>query len=546
MRDERWRMSYDVPPEPELESALEAMSAEELRSFLLETLTKIDDAARATLVDTLLVRAARGSGRWRPSGPPPRLVQEVGTFVEASRQLGHAPAYQVDAFLRQANKAFLATEYETARAIFELLLPPITEGEIDLGQHELVDEVLTVSVHECAAQYLVAVYATTPARERPTALMSALEAVQSLTYLGQPIATMERCSVEPLPDLTAFLPRWLEHLEQQLTSDGDWESNTEGWLREVAERSDGVAGLERIARASKKPQTLDAWCTTLIKRRAWTDALRACDEAARLVGESSPHWKGSFLDGAALAAQQLGRRDTTKRLKAAWIGAPSLGRLLRWLGAGGLTAPRIRKRSTDALARCHRGWARQRGLLHILVGDVEPAARLLSRAPGLGWSSSNHPGHLVFPAFTMLIADGKPAPLSQQLWAALSSLVRPPLEWDFTGGEKHDSTPRLPMPSISELLEVANPGSRLDNRARSLMLDAMRTAASKRVEGILGNKRRRHYSHAAALVACCLELAPRVDKSKAVSRWVESFRREYSRFYAFQRELREALAEIGS
>ena len=37
--------------------------------------------------------------------------------------------------------------------MFEALLPPIAVGEIDLGQHELVDEVLTVDTHACVAQY---------------------------------------------------------------------------------------------------------------------------------------------------------------------------------------------------------------------------------------------------------------------------------------------------------------------------------------------------------------------------------------------------------
>jgi hypothetical protein len=39
------------------------------------------------------------------------------------------------------------------------------------------------------------------------------------------------------------------------------------------------------------------------------------------------------------------------------------------------------------------------------------------------------------------------------------------------------------------------------------LLDAMRVAADKRVEGILGNSRRRRYGHAALLVASCVVCA---------------------------------------
>ena len=70
----------------------------------------------------------------------------------------------------------------------------------------------------------------------------------------------------------------------------------------------------------------------------------------------------------------------------------------------------------------------------------------------------------------------------------------------------------------------------------------MRAAASKRVEGIVGHKRRHHYGHAATLVACCLEVAPAVGKRKELADWVDEVREKYSRFYAFQGELTTALA----
>ena len=80
------------------------------------------------------------------------------------------------------------------------------------------------------------------------------------------------------------------------------------------------------------------------------------------------------------------------------------------------------------------------------------------------------------------------------------------------------------------------------------MLEGMRSAATRRTEGVLANKRRRHYGHAAMLIACCLELASIVGQKEAVSamsamsEWVAELRREYKRFPAFQRELEAALA----
>jgi hypothetical protein len=44
-------------------------------------------------------------------------------------------------------------DHASARAIFEAILPPIESVDIDLGQHELVEEVLRVDVPACVAQY---------------------------------------------------------------------------------------------------------------------------------------------------------------------------------------------------------------------------------------------------------------------------------------------------------------------------------------------------------------------------------------------------------
>ena len=70
----------------------------------------------------------------------------------------------------------------------------------------------------------------------------------------------------------------------------------------------------------------------------------------------------------------------------------------------------------------------------------------------------------------------------------------------------------------------------------------MQCAATRRTEGLIVNKRRRHYGHAAMLIACCLELARIVGQKDAVSQWVAELRREYKRFPAFQREREDALA----
>ena len=98
---------------------------------------------------------------------------------------------------------------------------------------------------------------------------------------------------------------------------------------------------------------------------------------------------------------------------------------------------------------------------------------------------------------------------------------------------------------IIDALERAGARAHLSRDDRKVMLDAMKTAAVRRTDGVLGEKRRRHYGHAAMFVACCLELDDRSGKATATSPWAEALRARTSRFPAFQQELRAALGKAG-
>jgi hypothetical protein len=526
----------------DFDSALDAMTAEELRSFVRDALDRLDDEPRSALLHSLIGRAAKGSAGWRPPGPSRRIGDEVARFADAARRVGYGEPAVVDDYLRQGSKAFLAGDHATARRVFEALLPPVSDVEIDLGQHEMVDEVLTVNAQECAAQYLASVYMTTPLRDRGKVLSEAMDAVSGFASFWAPLEQMERVTAGPLPELEAFLPRWVKRLERLAPSEGEWEADRDRWLREAVLRVEGVAGLERIARKTRKPEALWAWCDAVVKQGDWAEALRAYDDATKLAGKS--HWRGDFLDGAALAARELARPDATARLETAWLRAPTVVRLLRWLDAGSPTAATLVKRASEAIKRCPTKAGRQVGLLHVLGGNVHAAARLLAKAPGLGWSSDDHPGHLLFPAFAGLLADGARATLSAELFASLQDTPRDPLAMDWGNGD--EEKPKLSTPSIAEPIRKVRPAARIDSQGRKEMLEAMQAATTRRVEGILGNKRRRHYGHAAVLVACCLELAPVAGQQEEVAEWVATVRKAYSRFPAFQEECRRALASISS
>ena len=542
MRARRRRGTPRVPAEdPDFSRALEAMTAPELRAFVRGVLNELDPDARSTIGDALVARAVKGRAGWRPHAPSQRIVDDAKSFADAARVVGNADPADVSEHLRLGSKAFLAGDHASARAVFEALLPPIAVADIDLGQDELVEEVLGVDTHGCVAQYVTSVYTTTPLADRAAAVQAAIEHVEGVSPLLNPIKDMEDVSAGTLPDLGLFLPLWMKRLKRRRPSkDDEWDSNHERWLREAVFRSDGDDGLGRLARKTKRPHACLAWCEALVDRADWTKALSAYDTSAALVGKS--HWRGELLDGAALAAQQLGRPDVSKRLDAAWCAAPTLIRLLRWLAADGRVPTALRTRAKKGLARCLRTAGRQLGLLRVLTGDLRAAADLLSKAPGLGWSSDNHPGHVLFPSFAVLLANRTSRRVSETVLAELESTCRDPLEG--LSPDDGDGRPRLGTPSIVALIRDVSSRMLLVDADRNAMIDAMRIAAEKRVEGILGHSRRRHYGHAAILMGQCIALAP-TERAKDFAAWIAGLQQTHNRRHAFREELRRAMETLG-
>ena len=511
-------------------AALGALDADELRVAIDDILQQLDPDERGPIEDALLRRASIRGG-YRPAAPSPEIVDEVIEFAKAARRVGYAEPMKVDEYLRRGVTASLAGEHVLARRVFDALLRPIAGAEIDVGQHEMVEEVLSVDLHDCVGRYLLAVYLETPAQRRVDALLKAIEDLDGIGALSEPVRAMEEALGRELVEIDLFLDDWIRRLEASTHGDDEWESDRDRWLRAAVARREGTKGLARIALTTKHPEAVAAWCDAVVKDGDWKKALAAYEKAVTLVTSGLRH--GEFLDGAALAVSKLSGRDATRKLEAAWLGAPSLVRLLRWLVADDANAARIRKRAAVALDASRTKSSRLLGFMHLLVGEIPAAAKALRSAPGLGWSSDEHPGHLLFPAFTWMLAGPAPNGVSAGIIETLSHAPRSLLERD---ADPVDPSARLATPTVLEVLERSDVRSRVTPSERAAVLDAMRTAASKRTDGVTAEKRRRHYDHAATLVACCVE----GGRQGSVA-WLEALRARTSRFPAYQSALRAAL-----
>jgi hypothetical protein len=193
----------------------------------------------------------------------------------------------------------------------------------------------------------------------------------------------------------------------------------------------------------------------------------------------------------------------------------------------------LRKRASEALLACPKQAARQRAFLHVLQGEIEPAAKLLAAAPGLGWSNGEHPGHLLFPLFTRLLGGKKQATSPRTELMGHRGMEIEELE-AMTADENE---PRLAAPEVDQLLGLAGIATIPNPETRSAVVAAMRKAAESRLAGVTEQKRRRHYGHAVELVGACVSCDPSTD----TARWVVALRAEHKRFPALRAEFDRAL-----
>ena len=179
------------------------------------------------------------------------------------------------------------------------------------------------------------------------------------------------------------------------------------------------------------------------------------------------------------------------------------------------------------------------GLLRVLLDDVPSAAAVLAKAPGLGWSDPEHPGHTLFPVLATLVSAGT---ADQALMARMAATGLDPLDTmiEFDEGAQ----PRLATPSMAAVIQRTRSGLTMTDTAGDAAIDAMRVAAEKRVEGILGHSRRRHYGHVALLVAACVAYSPK-RRAAEFARWAATLRDQHRRRHAFGTELACACARLG-
>lgn len=99
--------------------------------------------------------------------------------------------------------------------------------------------------------------------------------------------------------------------------------------------------------------------------------------------------------------------------------------------------------------------------------------------------------------------------------------------------DKNDAMVRITLPDDNEQVLAARYQMCLPATAEG----TMKKAVESRVAAVTEQKRRRHYGHAAELVATCVAC----DKTDETKRWAAALQAEYKRFPALRDEFERAL-----
>lgn len=584
-----------------LERRLGDMEPRQLRAALMRHAERLPPAERrAFLAIFETTRQRTTPERGKQTGRVARaetLLQDIDTLVGAFAQRGAGlteedewedaqdgedwiqddfdrpalPVGPLDALFKRTDEVFRGGDLSLAREAYRRLLRAVASaqgGSVDEDDAEGPE--LQTDLSEARARYYRALYETTSLKERPAALLKAMEELQ---FVGtEPVGLPEMIGARraPLPDRGAFLEAWIALLGTAKADPYGFGPEIRRLLFQAVALHRGTDGLAELARRDGRrfPEAYRKWILALAEDRRLAEAILAAREA---LGALPPAgrvraWVAEFLAGDAEK-----RRDTPALLDAqreAFRAAPDLARLSALCEAAGpfeeleqiarAEASRLQPLVKDQRKRWPldeegAGPAEGRRLLailHLLSGNLDQAISLAEKAPAIGWSGPDHPAPVVLPYLLVAATAGielAAGTALADLWQEIDANSLPFSGWEFhleasafeaeeEAGLLADRS-RLRPVLITPFLRRQIEHHPLDPDRRESCLKAARRLARKRVETILKGKHRGAYERAARLVVAITEAYILAGDPAHGQEILRDTRDKYSRFSAFTGEL---------
>ncbi len=564
----------------------ERLPSTERRAFLAIFEPKSPDAAReggkragrAGKAETLLRDIDALVGPYAQGRADPVLEErwedepDNDTWMDDDPRHSPLSTAQIDALFKRTDAVFRSGDLSLAREAYRRLLDAVAahqEESSDEYDEEESPELQT-DLGEVKACYYRALYETTPLKERPAALLKAMEELQ---YLGtEPTALPELIGARraPLPDREAFLEAWIDLLGKTKADPYGFGPEIRRLLFQAVALHSGTDGLAELARREGRriPEAYRKWILALAEEDRIVEAIPAAREALHALPPAGEvrAWVAEFLAGDA-----ENRRDARALLEArreAFQAAPDLARLSALCEAADPTGElentaRAEATRLQPLLKDHRkqwmpdeeggGPAEGRRLLailHLLSGEPDQAISLAQKAPAVGWSGPDHPAPVVIPYLLVAATGGKelaPGTALADLWQEIDASPLLFTGWDLDlENETFEAEEDIRWPAdrsrprpvrLTPFLRRHIEQHPLESGRFQSFLKTARTLAQRRVAAILNGKHRRAYERAARLVAAVAEARILAGDPPQGHAFLDDTRGKYSRFHAFTGEL---------
>lgn len=464
-------------------------------------------------------------------------------------------APDADALFAEVGEVFVGGDLAAARAAYERLLAPFGLANDDGWSLELW-QLESTDVPETLARYVRCVFETTPTAQRVQAVYQVFRDLAGVRALS--LAEVSTTRVDPLPDLGAFVPGWIDALVAEndvlLLRDR---------VRLLVEAANLRGGVDALADVAGRPGPHQggvglAWIDSLTERGRLVEARAAAELTLDLPGADGAHRARAADRLADLHARAGDTGEAVAARRRAWSLQPTRARLLALAGTSrdaGVLLETLAAEA-DALAPAGRAGRDRLGCeLLLLAGRLDEAVAALTGSPPLGWHRADHPGPVVLP-FLWAAAMGTVPPAGSghlgRLYAGID--VDPAALPEFAGWPGWDGMPgvmpdpgRLPAvgpsagpsatgPLLTGLLADAIGRLSPDPGTREQWLVIAGGVADARIDAIVSGKHRGAYACAASLAYAHAEALAGVGRTAHARDYLVAVRARFPRHTAFRGE----------
>jgi len=443
----------------------------------------------------------------------------------------------------QAQAAFDYGNLKLARDAYQALFDLCAE-EDEYGGGIQTEYVAGLDREEALARYLYAVYTLAPTRQRPEQLFEAMSQVH--IWNGKPFLFEQiiQISIQPLPGLDDFWPKWISFLKEQTGRDADI------WLRETIRLTQGTSGLADLARSLgvQHPMAYLDWLAALEQEQRFAEALSAAQEALQTLPRELPI-RAAIAEHLCASAMHIKDMPVLRagRWEAFWA-APDLPRLLNMRDAAPdterlqemlrayqyLQEYRERPRNPSQTMfyedpEERPTWVNQNLLTNamLLSGNWAAAQQKAATEPVLGWSSSESTQGMVL-VFFLVWLSGNATPSGN-----LAGLWRQRLQASEFDSQAESPLVKRLEDAYKELFSQIS----LDTDQQATILAWCLETANRRVDAIVSGQHRGSYDKAALLITACAEVLRLRGEKEHARDLLSSVRERYPRHRSFQTEM---------